>query len=338
LSGIVGKMTNPSFLRQAANVETARELLLIEQMLQNHGIVRAQQEEVVANHIARTECRDGPEMRDNSACIVMERHMQFLQQSKVERSRLLDRLRSAQDQLQKLGISVCAQTRKASAILHSKNVLHAMECSEGATWFQFTDGNEIIVHQSALSKCSACEFELVVFPKFPPSARYGRFCGQGWSHPQEQPMDDIDACCQIHDTCADGGGIECHAEFAKCIARSTGQSNSAAGLITHNQQFASETRASILQTWFAAVQHLRPSASWSRQALQDKNNVPKILQEVITSANALKTSRDFAVIGTIAAVFAAPMTGGASVLAAVGGGGLAAAKATDVQQELAQSF
>lgn len=37
--------------------------------------------------------------------------------------------------------------------------------------------------------------------------RYGKFCGVGWSGcPGEEPCDELDACCKVHDECVEKKG------------------------------------------------------------------------------------------------------------------------------------
>ncbi|GFQ01598.1 phospholipase a2-beta [Phtheirospermum japonicum] len=53
--------------------------------------------------------------------------------------------------------------------------------------------------------------------------RYGKYCGVGWTGcPGEQPCDDVDACCKIHDECVEKNGmtnIKCHEKFKRCIKK-----------------------------------------------------------------------------------------------------------------------
>ncbi|XP_021751278.1 probable phospholipase A2 homolog 1 [Chenopodium quinoa] len=53
--------------------------------------------------------------------------------------------------------------------------------------------------------------------------KYGKYCGVGYSGcPGENPCDDVDACCQIHDDCVDKHGmtnIKCHQKFKRCIKK-----------------------------------------------------------------------------------------------------------------------
>nr|XP_008360494.2 probable phospholipase A2 homolog 1 [Malus domestica] len=53
--------------------------------------------------------------------------------------------------------------------------------------------------------------------------RYGKYCGVGWTGcPGEQPCDDLDACCKIHDDCVGNKGmtdIKCHEKFKRCIKK-----------------------------------------------------------------------------------------------------------------------
>ena len=40
------------------------------------------------------------------------------------------------------------------------------------------------------------------------SIRYGKYCGIGHSGcPGEEPCDDLDACCMVHDNCVEVNGI-----------------------------------------------------------------------------------------------------------------------------------
>ncbi|KAH7297225.1 hypothetical protein KP509_26G060200, partial [Ceratopteris richardii] len=50
------------------------------------------------------------------------------------------------------------------------------------------------------SRCSTvCESR---FCSFPPLLRYGKYCGVQYSGcPGEEPCDELDACCKIHDDC-----------------------------------------------------------------------------------------------------------------------------------------
>ncbi|CAA6663144.1 unnamed protein product [Spirodela intermedia] len=53
--------------------------------------------------------------------------------------------------------------------------------------------------------------------------RYGKFCGVGWTGcPGENPCDELDACCKVHDECVDKSGmasVKCHESFKRCIKR-----------------------------------------------------------------------------------------------------------------------
>ncbi|KAK9149443.1 hypothetical protein Scep_008200 [Stephania cephalantha] len=53
--------------------------------------------------------------------------------------------------------------------------------------------------------------------------RYGKFCGVGWTGcPGQQPCDDLDACCKIHDECVEKKGmmsVSCHEKFKSCIKK-----------------------------------------------------------------------------------------------------------------------
>ncbi|XP_033131179.1 phospholipase A2-beta isoform X1 [Brassica rapa] len=55
------------------------------------------------------------------------------------------------------------------------------------------------------------------------SIRYGKYCGIGHSGcPGEEPCDDLDACCMVHDSCVGAKGmtnISCHKKFQKCVNR-----------------------------------------------------------------------------------------------------------------------
>lgn len=55
------------------------------------------------------------------------------------------------------------------------------------------------------------------------SIRYGKYCGIGHSGcPGEEPCDDLDACCKIHDHCVELNGmtnISCHKKFQRCVNR-----------------------------------------------------------------------------------------------------------------------
>ncbi|KAK8591078.1 hypothetical protein V6N13_031145 [Hibiscus sabdariffa] len=51
--------------------------------------------------------------------------------------------------------------------------------------------------------------------------RYGKYCGVGWSGcPGEEPCDDLDACCKIHDECVEIKSlidVACHEDFKSCM-------------------------------------------------------------------------------------------------------------------------
>ncbi|KAL2501061.1 putative phospholipase A2-1-like protein [Forsythia ovata] len=53
--------------------------------------------------------------------------------------------------------------------------------------------------------------------------KYGKYCGVGWTGcPGEEPCDDLDACCKIHDECVEKKGlinIKCHEKFKRCIKK-----------------------------------------------------------------------------------------------------------------------
>nr|ADE77457.1 unknown [Picea sitchensis] len=53
--------------------------------------------------------------------------------------------------------------------------------------------------------------------------RYGKYCGVGWTGcPGEEPCDDLDACCKLHDECVEKKGmmnVKCHEKFKKCIKK-----------------------------------------------------------------------------------------------------------------------
>uniref|UniRef100_A0A7N1A3W8 Phospholipase A(2) n=1 Tax=Kalanchoe fedtschenkoi TaxID=63787 RepID=A0A7N1A3W8_KALFE len=53
--------------------------------------------------------------------------------------------------------------------------------------------------------------------------RYGKFCGVGWTGcPGEEPCDDLDACCKVHDECVERKGmtnVKCHEKFKRCIKK-----------------------------------------------------------------------------------------------------------------------
>ncbi|XP_078439775.1 putative phospholipase A2 homolog 1 [Wolffia australiana] len=53
--------------------------------------------------------------------------------------------------------------------------------------------------------------------------RYGKYCGVGWTGcPGEEPCDELDACCKIHDECVGKNGmasVKCHESFKRCIKR-----------------------------------------------------------------------------------------------------------------------
>ncbi|KAG9131865.1 hypothetical protein Leryth_023531, partial [Lithospermum erythrorhizon] len=53
--------------------------------------------------------------------------------------------------------------------------------------------------------------------------RYGKYCGVGWTGCEgEQPCDDVDACCKVHDDCTDLNGVnsvKCHEKFKNCITK-----------------------------------------------------------------------------------------------------------------------
>ncbi|KAG5382550.1 hypothetical protein IGI04_034020 [Brassica rapa subsp. trilocularis] len=55
------------------------------------------------------------------------------------------------------------------------------------------------------------------------SIRYGKYCGIGHSGcPGEEPCDDLDACCMVHDNCVEVNGmtnISCHKKFKQCLNR-----------------------------------------------------------------------------------------------------------------------
>ncbi|CAN8271092.1 unnamed protein product [Cochlearia groenlandica] len=55
------------------------------------------------------------------------------------------------------------------------------------------------------------------------SIRYGKYCGIGHSGcPGEEPCDDLDACCMVHDNCVESNGmtnISCHKKFQRCVNR-----------------------------------------------------------------------------------------------------------------------
>lgn len=37
--------------------------------------------------------------------------------------------------------------------------------------------------------------------------RYGKYCGVGWTGcPGEEPCDELDACCKVHDECVEKKG------------------------------------------------------------------------------------------------------------------------------------
>ncbi|XP_010490283.1 PREDICTED: phospholipase A2-beta-like [Camelina sativa] len=53
------------------------------------------------------------------------------------------------------------------------------------------------------------------------SIRYGKYCGFGhFGCPGEEPCDDLDACCMVHDHCVGSKGmtnISCHKKFQLCV-------------------------------------------------------------------------------------------------------------------------
>ncbi|KAK4765275.1 hypothetical protein SAY86_026365 [Trapa natans] len=53
--------------------------------------------------------------------------------------------------------------------------------------------------------------------------RYGKYCGVGWTGcPGEEPCDELDACCKVHDNCVEKKGlidIKCHEKFKRCIKK-----------------------------------------------------------------------------------------------------------------------
>ncbi|KAL1208341.1 Phospholipase A2-beta [Cardamine amara subsp. amara] len=55
------------------------------------------------------------------------------------------------------------------------------------------------------------------------SIKYGKYCGIGhFGCPGEEPCDDLDACCMVHDNCVDSKGmtnISCHKKFQRCVSR-----------------------------------------------------------------------------------------------------------------------
>ncbi|KFK40317.1 hypothetical protein AALP_AA3G359200 [Arabis alpina] len=55
------------------------------------------------------------------------------------------------------------------------------------------------------------------------SIRYGKYCGIGYSGCSgEEPCDELDACCKVHDDCVEAKGmtnISCHKKFQRCVSK-----------------------------------------------------------------------------------------------------------------------
>ncbi|KMZ61239.1 Phospholipase A(2) [Zostera marina] len=53
--------------------------------------------------------------------------------------------------------------------------------------------------------------------------QYGKYCGVGWTGCLgEEPCDELDVCCRIHDNCVERNGmmsVKCHQKFKRCIKK-----------------------------------------------------------------------------------------------------------------------
>ncbi|CAN7076004.1 unnamed protein product [Brassica oleracea var. botrytis] len=81
----------------------------------------------------------------------------------------------------------------------------------------------LVIFLVDLVRCEECTRTCIAQNCDTLSIRYGKYCGIGHSGcPGEEPCDDLDACCMVHDSCVEAKGmsnISCHKKFQKCVNR-----------------------------------------------------------------------------------------------------------------------
>lgn len=230
----------------------------------------------------------------------------------------------------------------ADKLLRSRNVHATWEkgLEWGVQWFLLQENGSLVPQISPLSQCAHCAFEPVVFPRFSLQARYGRFCGEGWSQSTLRPIDDLDQCCHAHDLCVPAAihdQIECHVNFARCVARSSGKAAKNVDMQNYNAKFAQEVRVSMLRNILSAFnlilneQARHPKLPRAELRFFGETKMEQVLVRV---RQAIQEATDTTFAVSAISVLLAPLTGGWSLMGLGGASVVGFAKVSEVREVL----